>query len=166
MKSKINPEKKTLEEKLNETFKTKTESIELYPAGRGKVLILTKKKVLPKPKKYKKSQPRFGHVLIKANPNPIQICEYLDTTGEYNRKHVYFFPEARELTHEEREDIALSLLATLPHTYNTKLLSKGIPNKSSKKLKFPIFLNTRQRQILKQKWKRYVKWRKRHDIQN
>lgn len=163
-KSKINSVKKTLDEKLNETFKSITESVELYPAGRGKVLILTKKKILPKPRNYKHKQARFAHTRIKSNPKDITITEYLQTDTYAPVKHIYLFPEGKQLTHKEREDLALSLLATLPH-YTPRYLGESNPKKTPRKLphKFPVFLNTQQRQILKRKYKRYDRWRKRHN---
>lgn len=154
MKQDINPLKETVE------AKPITESIKLYPAGRGKVLILTEKRVPPKPKNYKRHQARFGHLRIKSNPEDITITEYLQQDTYAPRKHIYFFPKAKQLSYKEREDLALTLLSTLPSIYlGTR--GKGEPMKFTSK--FPVFLSTRQRQILKQKWKRYIKWRKRHN---
>jgi len=129
------------------------ESVEVYPAGRGHILALVKKRIPPKTKKYKHKQPRFAHTRIQMNPEDLTITEYLSNG---NRKHIYIFPEGKQLQHQERQDLALSLLATLP---TPRYLGKGETIKSSK---YPIFLSTQQRKILKQKWKRYIKWRKKH----
>lgn len=128
------------------------ENIQVFPAGRGKVRIEMTKRIKPKSSKHRKSEPRFTHTRIRSNPQDITITEYL---GDGDRKYIYLFPEKRELSFEERQDLALSLLATLPYVV-PRYLGTGNTIKS-----YPIFLSHKQRQILKSKWKRYCKWRKR-----
>ena len=88
------------------------------------------------------------------NPEDLTIVEYLDTSGDYNKKHVYLFPQRRELTIQEREKIALALLGTIPYYLGN--LGKG------KTMKFPVFLSHRQRSKMKRNYRRYKKWRKKH----
>lgn len=137
------------------TEKPITENVEIYPAGRGKVLLLIKKSIPPKTKQHKHPQPHKTHVRIKCNPDDMTITEYLDTTPEPPHRHIYLFPEKRELTIKEVKNIALSLLAILPRLTVKRLLEKT----SSK---FPVFLNQEDRATVKQKYKRYKRWRKRH----
>ena len=146
----FNPEKTTTQKEAEQY--SITESVEIYPAGRSHILAIVKKRVPPKKKEYKRSQPRFTHVRQKGNPQDQTFVEYL---ADDNRKHIYEFPfqTAREFSHEERRELALSLLATLP-----RYLGKGDTMKTS--YNFPVFLNTQDRNILKKKWRRYVKWRK------
>jgi len=66
------------------------------------------------------------------NPEDFTITEYLDQKGNHNRKYIYLFPEKKELTYQEREDMALSLLAVLP-----RYLGKATTMKST--TKFPVF---------------------------
>jgi len=131
-----------------------TESVEVYPAGRGHILAIIKKKTPPKTRKYKHPQPRFTHARIQMNPEDLVITEYLDS--DESHKYIYLFPQALQLSKQEREDLALSLLATLPST--PRYLGK---RKTMKPLdNFPVFLTQNQRQTLKKKWMRYTKWRK------
>lgn len=134
-----------------------TEEVHIYPAGRGHVFITMKKRIPPKPRKYKRKQPRFAHARLQTNPEDITITEYL---GTENRKHIYLFPAKKQLTHQERRDLALSLLATLPRYTVPRYLGRGNNNKTS--VKYPVFLNQDDRATLKRKWKRYRKWRKRN----
>lgn len=131
-----------------------TEELRTFPAGRGKIAFFGIKRRPRKPRSFKKPQPHFMHVKVASNPDNITIAEYLDTSQDYNVKHVYLFPEARELSRDEREDLALSLLATVP---NYKQLTV-----KRKSMKFPVFLTHRQRAILRRKYRRYDKWRRRN----
>lgn len=118
------------------------ESVEVYPAGRGKILAIIKKKMPTKPKEYKNKQPRYLHAKLKANPEDISIVEYLDSNS--GNKHIYLFPFGLELSYEQRKDLALSLLSTL---YSVN--------------KDEIRITAQIRRELKAKWKKYLRWRRR-----
>jgi len=120
-----------------------TESTEIYPAGRGKVLIISKKRIQPKPKKHKPN-PSFLHSIIKSNPESIKLKEYIGKDGV---KRVVLFPEGKILQYEERLDLACSLLISLPK----------IPETYG--MRTPYVLTREVRRRCKAKMKRYRKWR-------
>lgn len=128
-----------------------TETVEIYPAGRGKILAIIKKSLPKKPKTYKRKNPRYNHMRIRMNPESLTITEYLNNSD--GRKHIYIFPQAYQLNYEERERFALALLLTLPRI-------RGMGNSMKLPTKFPVFLTTQQRKILKKEWRRYMKWRR------
>ena len=138
---------------------TETESINIYPAGRGHIVQITKKRVICKQKEYTRHNPRFNHCHIKSNPEPISFVEYLNQDGinEETIKRIILYPENRQLSRQERLDIIASLLITTI-TYN--VVSKRYKETVSKTLsKTPHFLTQELYALVKKKWKRYVKWR-------
>jgi len=124
-----------------------TESTEIYPAGRGRVLVVSKKRILPKPKKHKPN-PSFLHSIIKSNPECIKLKEYI---GKDGIKRIVLFPEGRVLQHEERLDLACSLLITLPTIPDTL----GVRN--------PSLFTKKVRKLCLAKMKRYRRWRNKNE---
>lgn len=120
-----------------------TESTEIYPAGRGKILIVSKKRILPKPKK-SKPNPSFLHSTVKSNPESIKLKEYI---GKDGIKRVVLFPEGKILQRDERLDLACSLLITLPTIPETL----GVRS--------PYIFTREVQKRCKAKMKRYRKWR-------
>ena len=132
---------------MNSNNKPKLEEISVYPAGRGKVLIIAKKSIPKKPKKT--SQPRYTHSRIKSNPQDISLVEYLNND---QIKHIYMFPEGRQLNHEERTKLAAALIVTLP-----RYLGESNTMQTSRN---PYFISKELRKEIKIQWRRYKKWRK------
>lgn len=120
-----------------------TESTKIYPRGRGKVLIISEKTIQSKPKKYAKKNPSFLHSIIKSNPESIKVKEYMN---DDEIKRIIMFPEGRQLSRDERLDLACSLLITLPYTSGQRI---------------PSLLTQEVRNLCKQKWRRYQRWRNR-----
>jgi len=109
--------------------------------------VVSKKRILPKQKKTKPN-PSFLHSYIKSNPESIKLKEYI---GKDGIKRIVLFPEGRVLQHEERLDLACSLLITLP----------TIPDTSG--MRSPYVLTREVRKVCKAKLERYIKWRKRNN---
>jgi hypothetical protein len=126
-----------------------TESTKIYPRGRGKVLVISEKTIQQKPKKYTKKNPSFLHSIIKSNPESIKVKEYMN---DDEIKRIIMFPEGRQLSRDERLDLACSLLITLPYVRNR-------PDTSGKRI--PSLLTQEVRNLCKQKWGRYQRWRNR-----
>lgn len=138
-----------------------TESVETYPAGRGHILRIVHKRTTPKRKHFKEN-PRFNHCHVPSNPESIDLVEYLnsDGTNEETIKRIILFPENRQLNRQERLDLACALLVSTI-TYN--VVSKRYTDKCAPHFaKYPHFLTREIRLMLKKKWKRYEKWRRKN----
>ena len=85
-----------------------TESVKIYPRGRGKVLVITEKSIPRKPRRTR--SPHFIFTRIKSNPSDFTIAEYFN---EDMIKRIYMFPESRQLSKEERIKLLSGLLLTL-----------------------------------------------------
>lgn len=124
--------------------KPRTDSIEIYPAGRGKIISIVKKSIPPKPRK--KHDPRFVHFWLPSNPDNIAMIEYLDP-----KKRIYLFPEGRRLEREDRLKMAASLVLSIrsldrAETWNYRRNA-------------PYFITRELREEINRQWKRYTKWR-------
>jgi len=80
----------------------------VYPRGRGKVLVITEKRIPKKPRKIK--NPNFIFTRIKSNPSDFTIAEYFN---DDMIKRIYMFPESRQLSRDERIKMLSGLLLTL-----------------------------------------------------
>ena len=85
-----------------------TESTKVYPRGRGKVLVISEKSVLPKPKKEKGAR-SLVLFAIKSNPDPVILKLFVSDKP----KRYVLFPEGRVLQYEERLKLACALIASL-----------------------------------------------------
>jgi hypothetical protein len=66
-------------------------------------------------------------------------------------KRIYLFPEGLQLSLEQREDLAASLLATIPHYTISRYLDK----------RNTYILHRNVREKINRKIRRYLNWRKR-----
>lgn len=126
------------------TFKTVEDSVEIYPRGRGKVTVITKKSILPK-EKFEKNKNRFNHSYVQMNPSRLTLTEFINNDG---RKRIYLFPPnhiGKQLDYEERLELCSSLAITLLKDGNKHLIS----NELRKRIKFKL--------------NRYKKWRDKHE---
>jgi len=108
-----------------------TEDTKIYPDGRGRVLILTHKKVEPKDKKRKFKGFLLG--CFKGKPNNIALVAYPRNNDLYGRSNIYLHPIKRCLTSEDAD-----YLITLGLT-----LKKILKNNSSRKLNTYTTLESR-----------------------
>jgi len=92
-----------------------TEKTMILPHGRGRVVVISEKRVLPKPKKGKRAQ-SITLFAIKSNPNPIVLKMFMNN----GIKRVVIFPEGRILQYEERLALVSALLPTLKQNLHTK----------------------------------------------
>lgn len=132
-----------------------TESVQLYPAGRGKILAIIKKSIPPKRRSHKRKNPKFLHYVKKTNPNNLALVEYLT---QDDIKRIYLFPPGIQLSLEDRKELAASLLTTIPKVplySKSNILDKS---KSSKVAHFPHFFSRSLMKRIKFKWRRYMKW--------
>jgi hypothetical protein len=115
-----------------------TESTEILPNGRGRIVLISHKRVLPKPKKQKK-----GNSLLlfyaKSNPESIKLRLFLNN----GVKRYVLFPEGRILQQEERIELASALIASLhkqpalsPFTSHRKVTGKRKRHRSIRGLFF------------------------------
>lgn len=117
-----------------------TESIEVLPHGRGRVVVIAHKRVMKKPRFAKDRSPRLCLVRIKSNPNDIAFAAYL------NKDRIirfYLFPEKRQLSSDERLEFAAALLATIERQRN-------------------CLITILFRKEIERARRRYLKWRKRN----
>ena len=84
-----------------------TNNTKVYPAGRGKVVVISEKQVSRKQRKTKSDKITLAS--IKSNPNNITLVEYR-TVG---LKRIYMFPEGRQLSKEDRIQLISALMVTL-----------------------------------------------------
>ena len=144
-----------------EKEKVITEKVSIYPRGRGKILVITEKSVLKKPRLYKRRNPRLSLVKIKSNPQDFSIVSYLnDDIVRY-----MMFPEGRQLSTEEREKIAIACLISLNHlSPNLYVVGKRMTYKREHKV---IEKHYRISQDFRLKldvaFKRYLKWRRQNN---
>lgn len=144
-----------------------TESIKTYPRGRGKVLIIAEKSVKPKPKRRKKN-PSFLWKSIKSNPSNINLVEYANSNDNIKRIYLFAGKEMKQLSFQERYDLAIVLLASCV-TFSTKLtqmlgfshssttINKKI-QKSGRLDRWGLSVRQIKKDVL-EKLKGYVKWR-------
>jgi hypothetical protein len=85
-----------------------TETTKIYPRGRGKVLVISEKSVIKKPKKGK--SPCLTLFSAKSNPESIRLKLFVGKNGV---KRYVIFPEGRVLQYEERLELASALVASL-----------------------------------------------------
>jgi len=124
----------------------RTDSIEVFPAGRGHIVSIVKKSVPPKPRK--KKDPKFVHYWLPSNPDNIALVEYLTHN---NIKRIYLFPEGRQLSYDERFKLCASLIVSIYRSLDKSETSKRA------RVVFPNEL----REEVKRQIKRYENWRKR-----
>jgi len=83
-----------------------TETTKIYPRGRGKVLVISEKSVIKKPKKGKDTG--FMLFCLKSNPKPIIAKMYLDKNEQF---FSVIYPEKRKMGLDDLDDVISGLLA-------------------------------------------------------
>lgn len=129
----MNPEKPT------------TESVEIYPAGRGKVLVITKKHMPKKTNQYKRKNPSFVWFNIKSNPDNIALIEYLND----GKRATYLFPEGIEISREKALELSTVLYLRSLDTGKTMNMARNKRFRVSQEFKIQA----------KKQARRYNRWR-------
>ena len=141
---------------MSQSEKLITEKIEILPHGRGRVVVIAHKRIIKKPKTFKRRNPSLCLVRIKSNPSDFCLTSYLNSDNIV--RHI-LFPEGRQLSYDERKKMAIASLVTLSKIVDKRYTykQKNVSHKPSH-----CIISQDLRKELDIAFRRYEKWRKRN----